>query len=74
MVPKKKFPSFSKAKNPFLFKRCDGLCYGPNEIRKRIRAGKTEYELVPLNESLIIARIEDEIRKQIGVKFPVDNE
>lgn len=47
--------------------------YGPDEIRKCIRSGKNECENVPLSDSLIIARIEDEIRRQIGVRFPEDD-
>lgn len=69
----KTFTSLPKAKFEFIFARCDGLCYGPDEIRKCIRAGKRECENVPLLDSLIIARIEDEIRRQIGVKYPEDD-
>lgn len=47
--------------------------YEAEEVRKCIRAGKKESEHVTHNESLTIARIEDEIRKQIGVKYPEDD-
>lgn len=50
-----------------------GLRYEIDCVRKCIRAGKVECETVTHNESLIIARIEDVIRKQIGVTFPEDN-
>lgn len=50
-----------------------GLRYEADEVRKCIRDGKTESASVTHNESLLIARIEDEIRKQIGVKYPDDN-
>lgn len=49
-----------------------GLRYEVDEVRKCIRAGKIESELATHNESLIIARIEDEIRRQIGVKYAED--
>lgn len=70
---KKDFPPIPRAKCEFIFKRCEGLRYGPDEIRKCIRSGKNECENVPLSDSLIIARIEDEIRRQIGVRFPEDD-
>lgn len=50
-----------------------GLRYEAEAVRECIRAGKTEMERVSHSESLIIARIEDEIRKQVGVKFPADD-
>lgn len=55
----------------FLF--LGGLRYELNEVRKCIRAGKIESELASHNESLVIARIEDEIRRQIGVKYAEDD-
>lgn len=62
-----------QAKLEFNFINSAGLSYEAEETRKCIRAGKKESELVTHNESLIIARIEDEIRKQIGVKYPEDD-
>lgn len=49
-----------------------GLRYEAEAVRECIRAGKTEMDTVSHNESLVIARIEDEIRKQVGVKFAAD--
>lgn len=49
-----------------------GLRYEAEAVRECIRAGKIEMDAVSHKESLIIARIEDEIRRQIGVKFPAD--
>lgn len=43
-------------------------------MRKCIRAGKKECDNITHSESLLIARIEDEIRRQIGVKFNEDDE
>ena len=62
-----------QAKLEFNFINSSGLRYEAEEARKCIRAGKKESEHVTHNESLIIARIEDEIRKQIGVKYPEDD-
>lgn len=60
------------AKYEFNYINGCGLIYEAEEVRKCIREGKKESENVSHNESLLIARIEDEIRKQIGVKYPQD--
>jgi len=62
-----------EAKYKFNFNNSCGLRYEAEEVRKCIREGKTESELVPHSESLIIAQIEDSIRQQIGFKFPEDD-
>lgn len=43
-------------------------------MRRCIRAGKIESDKISHNESLVIIRIADEIRRQIGVTYAVDNE
>lgn len=62
-----------KGKYDFKSTNGAGLSYETEEVRKCIRAGKLESDHVSHNESLIIARIEDEIRKQIGVTYPEDD-
>lgn len=62
-----------EAKHEFNHFNSAGLRYEAEEARKCIRAGKRESENVSHNESIIIARIEDEIRKQIGVKYSEDD-
>ncbi|XP_055302890.1 trans-1,2-dihydrobenzene-1,2-diol dehydrogenase-like [Sitodiplosis mosellana] len=62
----------SKAKYQFNSTNSCGLRYEAEEVRKCIRDGKLESKNVTHNESLLIAHIEDEIRKQIGVKYPKD--
>lgn len=47
--------------------------YEADEVRKCIRAGKKESEYVTHSDSLLIARLMDEIRKQIGVKYAQDD-
>lgn len=49
-----------------------GLRYEAEEVRQCIRSGLIQSGNVSHNESLIIANIEDEIRKQIGVVYPAD--
>lgn len=64
--------SLPKAPHPFnLFNSC-GLRYEAEEARQCINSGRLESSSVPHSESLLIARIQDEIRKQIGVQFPED--
>lgn len=70
----KTFPPFPKAKHEFNFTNTCGLRYEADAVRKCIRAGQKECEYATHNDSLIIARIEDEIRRQIGVKYPADDE
>lgn len=50
-----------------------GLRYEADEVRKCIRTGKIERDWVSHGDSLTIAHIQDEIRKQVGVKFPEDD-
>jgi len=63
-----------KARLHFNFPNSCGLRYEIEAVRKCIREGKTECETVSHNESITIARIQDEIRKQLGVKFPEDDQ
>lgn len=70
----KTFPPLPKGKLEFNFTNTCGLRYEAEEVRKCIRAGKKECELASHSDSLVIARTEDEIRRQIGVKYPADDE
>lgn len=62
-----------EAKHEFNFMNSCGLRYEAEEVRKCIRGKLIQSEWVSHNESLIIANIEDEIRKQIGVHYPADD-
>lgn len=46
-----------------------GLRYEADAIQKAIRDGKKEHENVPHKDSLGIARVQDELRKQLGVRY-----
>jgi len=61
------------AKQNFNSTNSGGFRYEAEETRKCIRAKKTQSESASHNESLVIAQMEDEIRKQIGVKYPEDD-
>jgi dihydrodiol dehydrogenase / D-xylose 1-dehydrogenase (NADP) len=56
----------------FNFHNSAGLRYEAEYMRKCINEGLLECDVVTHEESLIIARIQDEIRRQIGVTFSVD--
>ncbi|KAL0271189.1 UNVERIFIED_CONTAM: hypothetical protein PYX00_008361 [Menopon gallinae] len=49
-----------------------GLRYEATEVRKCLMNGSKESSVMPWSESLLIAEIEDEIRRQIGVVFTQD--
>ncbi|XP_031842110.1 trans-1,2-dihydrobenzene-1,2-diol dehydrogenase isoform X2 [Nomia melanderi] len=56
----------------FNFINSVGLRYEADEVRKCILKGVIESPKVPHSASLLIAQLEDEIRKQVGVVFPED--
>lgn len=49
-----------------------GMRYEAEEVRQCIRNGLLQSPNVTHSESLAVANIEDEIRRQIGVKYPAD--
>lgn len=55
-----------EAKFPFNWINSCGLIYEAEEVRKCIRAGKIECELCSHNDSIVIMRIQDETRRQVG--------
>lgn len=61
-----------KPKYDCLFRNCAAYSFEAEAVRKSIRNGKLENEVVSHDESLQFARIEDEIRRQIGVTYPAD--
>lgn len=64
--------SLPEAPHEFNFPNSCGLRFEAEEARQCIKANRLESSTVPHSESLLIARIQDEIRKQIGVVFPED--
>uniref|UniRef100_A0A336MXB9 Trans-1,2-dihydrobenzene-1,2-diol dehydrogenase n=2 Tax=Culicoides sonorensis TaxID=179676 RepID=A0A336MXB9_CULSO len=55
------------------FNNSTGLRYEAEEARKCIKAGLLESPDMTHEESLRIARIQDDLRRQIGVKYPEDD-
>ncbi|GLZ11592.1 dehydrogenase [Actinomadura sp. NBRC 104425] len=50
--------------------RDGGLCYEAAEAARCVAAGRLESDLLPLDETLRIMRVLDEIRSQLGVVYP----
>jgi predicted dehydrogenase len=51
-------------------RREHGLAYEAAECARLLADGRTESELLPLNETLQIMRVLDDVRGQLGVSFP----
>ncbi|KDR09314.1 trans-1,2-dihydrobenzene-1,2-diol dehydrogenase-like [Zootermopsis nevadensis] len=60
------------APKPFNFTNSAGLRYEATEVRRCLKQGLLESPKVSHEESLILAQLEDEIRKQLGVKYDQD--
>ena len=50
--------------------RDHGLAYEAAEFARLLAAGKTESDLLPLDETLRLMQVLDEVRRQLGVRFP----
>lgn len=50
----------------------DGYVYEAQEVARCLRDGRTESELVPLDDTLAVMRILDRVREQTGVHYPAD--
>lgn len=50
-----------------------GLFYQIDHVSNCLREGKKESNLMTLNNSILLAETLDEIRKQLGVKYPQDD-
>lgn len=63
-----------EAKHEFHLKNSCGLRYEAEATRLCIRSNRLESDLMSHAESVSIAHIQDEIRRQIGVRYPADEE
>jgi len=61
-----------EAKLKFNYVNSAGLRYEAAEVRACLKANKRESEIVKHSDSLLIAEIEDELRRQIGVVYEAD--
>ncbi|CAN5231708.1 MAG: Gfo/Idh/MocA family protein [Nocardioides sp.] len=50
--------------------RAHGLAYEAAEFARLLAAGRTESDLMPLDETWAIMKVLDQIRSQLGVQFP----
>jgi len=58
----------------FNFSGSAGLIYEIEEVRRCILQGLTESPLMTLDDSLVISKISDSIRSQVGCKYPEDED
>lgn len=50
----------------------NGYQFEAMEVNRCLREGKTESDVMPLDETLTIMRLMDEIRSQFGLKYPME--
>lgn len=62
------------AKHNFNFPNSCGLRYEAEAVREHIRSGQLQCDTISHNESILLAKIEDDIRKQIGVVYEEDED
>ena len=63
---------FQGAKHEYNFPNSNNLAHEAQHVRECILAGKLESPLLPLDETIIIAEIMEDVRKQAGVVYNED--
>ncbi|XP_055010961.1 LOW QUALITY PROTEIN: trans-1,2-dihydrobenzene-1,2-diol dehydrogenase-like [Boleophthalmus pectinirostris] len=58
---------------PTNFLNGTGMCYEAEEVRQCLLKGLKESAIMPHSDSILLAEIEDEIRRQVGVVYPQDS-
>jgi len=66
------YPLPTGATYPFTFNNSANMAHESAHVRECLLAGKTESPLVTLDETLTLASIMEQIRKQCGVVYPQD--
>jgi len=67
-----KFPLPTGSKHPFNFVNSANFAFEAEHVRQCLVSGAKESNLLSLDETLTIAKIMEDARKQIGVKYPQD--
>ena len=62
-----------EAKIPFNYTNSAGLRYEAQHLRECLQKGLAESPVISLDETLLLAELMEEIRKQVGVEYPQDN-
>ncbi|CAG9135624.1 unnamed protein product [Plutella xylostella] len=62
------------SKLPYNFDNSAGLVYEAMEVQRCIKEGLLESPRMPHSESILLAKLEDTVRKQIGVHFDEDDQ
>jgi len=61
-------------KDPLFYNNSQGMIYEMQCIRKCLLKGSKECSTMPLDHSIVIMEIMDEIRRQVGVVYPEDEQ
>ncbi len=64
---------YPEAKQPFNFTNSIGLRYEAQHVRECLEKGLTESPVMSLDETLLIAELMEDVRKQVGVDYPQDH-
>jgi len=63
-------PHKNSAAKDYHYMNSNGFQYEIEHVQQTIAAGKIESDILSLNESLVIIRVMDVVRSQIGLKYP----
>ena len=63
---------YPEAKYPFNFHNSAGLRYEAQHVRECLQKGLKESPVLSLDETLLLAELMEEVRKQVGVEYPQD--
>lgn len=66
-------PALAHTTVPLHFPNSEGLVYQAQAVDSAVEAGLRECVEFPLDESLTIATVLDEVRRQLGVRYPEDD-
>eukprot|EP00092_Neocalanus_flemingeri_P010904 GFUD01011744.1.p1 GENE.GFUD01011744.1~~GFUD01011744.1.p1 ORF type:complete len:334 (+),score=122.08 GFUD01011744.1:85-1086(+) len=66
---KEEFPLPTGAKHPFYFTNSQGLAFEAAEVRRCLKLGLKESPKMTLEETMIVARVQQEIMNQLGIQY-----
>ena len=62
-----------EAKIPFNYTNSAGLRYEAQHLRECLQKGLVESPVISLDETLLLAELMEDVRKQVGVDYPQDH-
>ena len=64
---------YPTAKIPFNYTNSSGLRFEAQHVRECLQKGLTESPVMSLDETLLLAELMEDVRKQVGVDYPQDH-